>query len=85
MEPDMEAVAVSGRLYELGATIASFSLHQLILTSLVKNGLLSKSEAADRLRALIAAHEQVSLPVNRVAAEMLRRMLGDVLELKASH
>ena len=40
----MQAVALSSKHEELGATIASFSVTQLILISLVKNGLISKRE-----------------------------------------
>lgn len=78
----MQAVAISDKHDELGATIASFSLNQLILTALVKNGLLSKREATGRLRAAIATHEHLELPANKVAATMLRRLLSDVMKLK---
>ena len=78
----MQAVALSSKHEELGATIASFSVTQLILISLVKNGLISKREAMGRLRAAIANNKQIGLPGNEVAAVILKRLLGEVAALK---
>lgn len=78
----MQVVELSSKHHELGVAIASLSLNQLVLTALVKNGLLSKDEALGRLRAMVITNMRVPLPANRAAAAILERMLGEVQDLE---